>query len=59
MKDISEGLTGAILTLIMVPTWLMGIVLAEGFWQTTCTFFPPYAWYLTVEWFMMGMPPVN
>ena len=59
MKSFIEGLFGTILTLVIVPTWLMGIVLAKGFWQTTFSFFPPYAWYLVVEWFMMGTPPVN
>ena len=40
-----------VLTVIIIP-WLMGIVLAQGFWQTLCAFFPPYAWYLVVEYFM-------
>lgn len=35
--------------IILLFTWLAGIVLASGFWQTLFTFFPFYAWYLVVE----------
>jgi hypothetical protein len=35
---------------LVVGSWLSGIVLAQGFWDTLCTiFFPPYAMYLVVE----------
>lgn len=36
-------------TIFLLFTWLAGIVLANGFWQTIATFFPFYAWYLVVE----------
>lgn len=42
------------LLVVMVVPWLMGLVLAEGFWQTAFAFFPPYAWYLATEWVMFG-----
>ena len=39
---------------IMVLMWMMGIVLAKGFWSTfTAIFFVPYSFYLTVEHFMI------
>jgi len=39
----------AILTLV----WVMGIVLAKGFWPTFWAIvIPPWAWYLAVEHFM-------
>lgn len=39
--------------------WLAGIVLAQGFWSTIFSFFPPYAWYLVVERLMqtLGVMP--
>lgn len=36
-------------TIILLFTYLAGLVLANGFWQTTAALFPLYAWYLTVE----------
>ena len=37
------------LFLIVVP-WMMGVVLAKGFWSTTTAIcLPPYAWYLVAE----------
>ena len=42
-----------LLVLIAIPSfivpWLMGLVIAKGFWSTLFAIFPPYAWYLTVE----------
>lgn len=36
--------------LITLTSWLMGIVIAKGFWATTAAIiFFPYAWYLTIE----------
>lgn len=32
-----------------VISYLAGIVLAKGFWETLCSLFPFYAWYLVVE----------
>jgi len=46
MKAFSEAM---IIICAAVP-WLMGMVLAKGFWLTTLAiFFPPYAWYLVTE----------
>lgn len=42
------------ITIIVVVTWLAGIVLSKGFWS--CLFaiwVPPYAWYLVVEKVML------
>jgi hypothetical protein len=39
-----------IAVLITVPAWVVGIVLAQGFWSTFFAIFVPlWAWYLTVE----------
>ena len=39
-----------LLYFVAVVAWLMGGVLAKGFWPTTgACLFPPYAWYLAVE----------
>lgn len=36
---------------VFFTVWFMGIHYAKGFWSTTFTILPPYAWYLvTVEW---------
>ena len=35
--------------------WIMGVVLAKGFWLTTLSIcLPFYAWYLVVEKVMIG-----
>lgn len=34
---------------VSIGGWLVGIVLAQGFWQTLGAIFPPYAWYVVVE----------
>ena len=39
-----------IVALITVPAWIVGVVLAKGFWSTLFAFFIPFwAWYLTAE----------
>jgi hypothetical protein len=42
-------LVGVPLTVVVVITWLMGFVIAQGFWSTLFCWFPPYAWYLVIE----------
>ena len=40
----------AIVNLIMLLTWVAGIVLAKGFWWTCLAIiFPLYSWYLVIE----------
>lgn len=42
------------ITIIVVVTWLAGIVLSKGFWSCLfATWVPPYAWYLVVEKVML------
>lgn len=42
------------ITIIVVVTWLTGIVLSKGFWSCLfATWIPPYAWYLVVEKVML------
>ena len=43
-------LTGNIFKVALFVAWMMGVVMAKGFWLTTLSiFFPFYAWYLVVE----------
>ena len=52
MKSIAELLLG----LIFGVSWLMGIVLAKGFWLTTLSIcLPFYSWYLVVEKLMVNI----
>lgn len=46
-----------ILGVVMLFFWLVGVVLANGFWSTVSSiFFFPYAWYLVMEKMVsMGM----
>lgn len=38
---------------LMLVSWVMGLVAAQGFWSTTLALlFPPWAWYLLAEWAM-------
>lgn len=47
-------LTGNIFGEALLVAWMMGIVLAKGFWLTTLSIFLPfYAWYLVVEKIMI------
>lgn len=49
MEKIAQGLV----FIIIVVTWLMGIVIASGFWQTFISIILPfYAWYLLIEKFL-------
>lgn len=44
-----------VIVTIVIP-WLMGVVLAKGYWGTFFSIvFPPYAWYLTTEYLMFGV----
>lgn len=44
-----HNLFDVLATAIFVIPWLMGLVIAQGFWQTLYALFPPYAWYIVVE----------
>ena len=49
MQDIIEW----IVIISMLVPWIIGIVLAQGFWSTVFSItVPPYAWYLTTEKFL-------
>jgi hypothetical protein len=45
------GLLNFIAGFVMIISWLLGFVLAKGFWSTLACTFPLYAWYLVVEFF--------
>lgn len=41
---------GALLVIFVVITWMMGAVIAKGFWSTLAAYIcPPWAWYLLTE----------
>ncbi len=38
-------------TLILCFFWILGIVISKGFWSAfAAIFFPPYAFYLSIEY---------
>ena len=40
----------AIASLILLATWIAGVVIAKGFWSTLIAFFIPFwAYYLVIE----------
>ena len=45
----SRAVDAAVL-IIVVALWVLGMVLAKGFWSTAAAFlFPPWGWYLIPE----------
>lgn len=51
MKHIVEHITA----LLLLASWLAGLVLAKGFWPTFFAIFaPPWAWYLVAERLMQA-----
>lgn len=50
-----EPLVEFLLLISIVVPWLIGIVVAKGFWSTLFSVvFAPYGWYLTVEFLLIG-----
>jgi len=44
----------SIINILYVISWIVGIVLAKGFWSTFfAVLFPLYSWYLVVEHFLL------
>lgn len=50
MDKLTEYTFASLLTFF----WILGFVLAEGFWQTFACLFPFYAFYLDIE-FLLGI----
>lgn len=45
----------SLVSLVAVTAWIVGVVLAKGFWLTTLSLVLPfYAWYLVIEDLVMG-----
>jgi len=41
-----------LIALIISFVWILGIVISKGFWSAfAAVFFPPYAFYLSIEYF--------
>ena len=52
-------LTETLVSLIFIIAWVVGVVLASGFWSTLFSvFFPPWGWYLIAEWVLHGCPAI-
>lgn len=49
MAVLTANAFSSLFGLIAIIGWLLGFVLAKGFWSTLCCAFPFYAWYLVVE----------
>lgn len=46
--------------IIVVTSWIAGISLAQGFWQTAAAYvFPPYAWVLVAERMIPNAPETH
>lgn len=53
-NDKSIQIMDSVLTLFIFITWIMGIVLASGFWSTFfAIIFPFWAWYLLIAKIML------
>lgn len=47
-------LAGNIYSVMLLISWLMGVVMAKGFWLTSLSIcLPFYAWYLVIEEIML------
>lgn len=46
-------LFSCILSVALGTFWLLGFILAKGFWATLCCAFPFYAYYLVIEHFII------
>jgi len=46
MRISANGFMATIIGFILLVSWLGGLVLAHGFWQTVFALIPFYSWYL-------------
>lgn len=53
-----ENLINVLGAIFILVTWLLGIVLAQG-WMKLVAIFPFYAWYLVVEFFFRLYYPIS
>lgn len=50
IRYINTSFGAALVKLVLLSAWVVGIVLANGFWSTLFSIFiPPWALYLTAE----------
>jgi hypothetical protein len=51
-----NGIEAVWFLLLGLPSWLLGIVAAQGWFSTfLAIIFPPYAWYLMVERLVLSL----
>lgn len=49
--ELIYAFANGVLAIFLVATWLLGFVIAKGFWSTLFCWFPFYAWYLVIDHF--------
>ncbi len=53
-NDTMSRLAECVLALILISSWIAGVVIAKGFWSTLFSIYiPPCAWYLFMEQAML------
>lgn len=53
-RDNGSNILDSIISLLILISWVVGIVIAKGFWSVFFAIcFPPYAIYLTVEHYLI------
>lgn len=52
LYDSGKGLLNSAAAITILTGWMLGFVYAKGFWSTLLCWFPPYAWYITIEHFV-------
>lgn len=58
--DFLNNIVALIFIIFFIYTWLLGIVIAKGFFSTIISIlFPPYSWYLVVEHYFFILPNFN
>ena len=52
----NPSIGSAILTIAVIVPWVVGVVIAKGFWSTFFAVIMPFwSWYLTAEFYLMGV----
>lgn len=51
MKALLESISIILVLFFVIVPWLLGFVIAKGFWSTLACIIPFYSWYLVVEYF--------
>lgn len=53
-------LTDFMMSILFIGTWILGALLADGFWSTFFSItVPPWGWYLIGEWIAHWFPAIS